>query len=327
MKRVLIVDYELLFLSSLAEGLRPYAADGREAAKLLEQVDFDLLVTDLRMPGMDGFALIAHAARVFPGLPIVVVTAFGSAETERRLAGLTCGYIEKPIEFAHLVQTIRRVLAEATTGSFRGITLPGFLQLIEVERKTCSVWVEARGKVGVLHCAAGQLVGAEAGELRGEEAAWEVLAWEDVQIEVSRLQQGVKGTPIPLTAVLLEAARRKDEGRRGPALPLEGLLGLEGVRSAALLDPSGGQVLAATGSSSQTLAGLAPVAALAWQMAAGLAGEEVEEIALWGPGLALLFRPLRTPPGLLGLLLEGPGPLALVRLQLEAMLRRWPPRG
>ncbi|MCX7802730.1 MAG: response regulator, partial [Meiothermus ruber] len=157
---MLIVDDEPLFLRSLAEGLQPYckefqvltATDGSEAVRILEKENVDLLISDLRMPGTDGLALVAYAASAFPSMPIVVMTAYGSEAMGRSLQGLVHTYLEKPFRLPQLLETIRRALSAGEMSRAYAPTLSRVLQLIELERKVCDVWVTAEGKMGVLHC-------------------------------------------------------------------------------------------------------------------------------------------------------------------------------
>lgn len=327
MKRVLIVDDEPLFLRSLTEGLQPYceefqvltAAEGSQAVRILEKENVDLLISDLRMPGTDGLALVAYAASAFPSMPIVVMTAYGSEAMGRSLQGLVHTYLEKPFGLPQLLETIRRALSAGEMSGAYAPTLSRFLQLIELERKVCDVWVTAEGKMGVLHCFAGALIGAATGALRGEAAALEILSWQDVHIEVRPAQPGVSGRPIPISKLLSEAARHKEKAQ-SPEFPLEASLQIEGVQAACLLTLKG-ELLAGRGASTEIVAGFGPSLALACQMAQRLSGTGVEELTLCSSGWALLVRPLRTPPALLGLLLDGPERLALARLQLGGILR------
>ncbi len=85
--RVLVVDDQASMAETLADGLGDlgYAAvaisSGEAAAKLLGAEPFDALVTDLRMPGTDGLALLAVARKVTPDLPVIVMTAFSAVDT------------------------------------------------------------------------------------------------------------------------------------------------------------------------------------------------------------------------------------------------------
>ena len=85
--RVLVVDDEREMAEMLADGLcdRGYeataAASSEEALARLGEDAFDALVTDLRMPHVDGLALLAEARRATPDLPVIVMTAYGAIDS------------------------------------------------------------------------------------------------------------------------------------------------------------------------------------------------------------------------------------------------------
>ncbi|HSY25606.1 MAG TPA: response regulator, partial [Polyangiaceae bacterium] len=84
--RVLIVDDDKALGESLADELTTdgfdttHVSSSREAAHLLEQ-DFDILVTDLRMPVVDGLGLLALSRKIAPARPVIVMTAFSAVDT------------------------------------------------------------------------------------------------------------------------------------------------------------------------------------------------------------------------------------------------------
>ena len=115
MKYVLVVDDERIFQLSLLDGLRTFERDfrvltaenGKEAKEILKVFPVDLVVTDLKMPETDGFALLSHMKKSHPRTPIIVMTAFGNAELEKWLHSLgVYAYFEKPFEFYDLTKTI-----------------------------------------------------------------------------------------------------------------------------------------------------------------------------------------------------------------------------
>ena len=56
------------------------ASDGKAALKLLQETHFDLVLTDLRMPGIDGMALLQKAKEINPILPVMMITAYGTVD-------------------------------------------------------------------------------------------------------------------------------------------------------------------------------------------------------------------------------------------------------
>jgi CheY-like chemotaxis protein len=225
MKNVLIIDDEATFRESLAEALADYAkefrtlvaSDGREALAILGRTPVDVLVTDLRMPNTDGFAVLAHVARENPDLPIIVMTAYGTSEVRERLSSfgiLAC--LDKPIDFGELVDQVGRGLRLGGEGRIRGIRLPAFLQLLELERKTCTLRVVADDRVGHLYFRDGILIDADTGTAEGEAAAYDIATWATSEIEIDavcpRTERRVKRS---LNAILMDAFRILDEVNNG----------------------------------------------------------------------------------------------------------------
>jgi len=228
MKCILLVDDERTFLLSLKDGLIAsgsgfnvvLAGNGREAVQILKTQPIDLLVTDLKMPEVDGFQLLAFVSRHFPHLPVIVMTAFGTPEIEERLARMNAlHYLEKPLDFDALAQTIDSALATGSRSYIRGITLATFLQLIHLEQKTCSLKIRSGEKTGHLFLRQGELLDAVTDELQGNAAALDIIAWDDAEIEMDNICRRVaKEIDLPLELLLMEAFRIKDEANR-PVMP------------------------------------------------------------------------------------------------------------
>lgn len=94
------------------------AENGKVAVALLQNRRFDLVMTDIRMPEMDGLTLLRHIRRNTPGLPVIIVTGYREPETV--IEALRCGacdYITKPYNAEEITNSIQRVsrLSEAVT--------------------------------------------------------------------------------------------------------------------------------------------------------------------------------------------------------------------
>lgn len=115
--RVLVLDSDGSSREFLAGALRSAgylvdtAPDGLVAADRLKGAAYDLVVTELRVPGLDAFALIREARRAAPAIRIVVVTAYSSetAAIEALNIGVA-GYLVKPCRSTEIVATAARVL-------------------------------------------------------------------------------------------------------------------------------------------------------------------------------------------------------------------------
>ncbi|HKU38543.1 MAG TPA: sigma-54 dependent transcriptional regulator [Polyangiales bacterium] len=115
--RILVVDDEANARGALAELLREEgyqvetAADGFKALPKLEEFAPDLLLTDLKMPGMDGIALMRKARQMDPDIVAVVMTAFGAVDTAvSAMRQGAADYLTKPINLDELTISIERAL-------------------------------------------------------------------------------------------------------------------------------------------------------------------------------------------------------------------------
>ena len=116
-RKILIVDDEADMLESCARIIRRggysciTTSNSREALALFEREHPDLLITDLRMPGLDGLELLRQAKRIDPRIPVVVFTAYVSQASAREAleAGAT-SYLAKPFTADQLKQTVDRAL-------------------------------------------------------------------------------------------------------------------------------------------------------------------------------------------------------------------------
>jgi len=114
---IIVADDESLARQSVAELLREEgyhvyeAADGQAALQLLEEVDVDLILSDLRMPGVDGLALLQKVRELYPQTMVVLMTAYASVETVVEALRLGAqDYLLKPLLFDDLLHKVRRLL-------------------------------------------------------------------------------------------------------------------------------------------------------------------------------------------------------------------------
>lgn len=116
---VLLADDEDTLRLNLAEVLGDEGfdviacADGSEALAALKSQSVDVLVTDLRMPGLSGMELIGHARKLAPEVSVIVITAFGEVDTavEAMKQGAR-DYICKPLHFEELIFKLKQLVAQ-----------------------------------------------------------------------------------------------------------------------------------------------------------------------------------------------------------------------
>ena len=105
MRRILIVDDEENVALTLQNMLRKLprcdivvATGGEQALQLFEQQPFDLLITDYKMPGMDGITLAARVRQLYPRTAIIMITAYGSDELRGQAARISIqSVLDKPV--------------------------------------------------------------------------------------------------------------------------------------------------------------------------------------------------------------------------------------
>jgi len=117
MAKILIVDDDpdiLIVIQRLLEtdGHEAVTADsGMKALKLIELDEYDLVISDLRMPSMDGIALLRELKALRPSLPVILVTAYASVETAAESVRLGASdYLFKPFKVKDLLSAVARAL-------------------------------------------------------------------------------------------------------------------------------------------------------------------------------------------------------------------------
>jgi CheY-like chemotaxis protein len=234
-RRVLLVDDEETLVWSLARQMqreRPDLSfeglsDPEQALRRLTEAPPDVLVTDVRMPGMSGLELLLAARRVIPDLPVVVVTAYGNADVRAHVQGTpSVQYLEKPFAFSALLAAIEHALAQPTgfSGAISLPMLPDLIQLYALAQTTGTLRITRGAEQGVLWFEHGAITHAECGPLAGPEAVYALLRWEgggfSVETEAVAPRQTISAS---WQELLIEGCRRLDEAAPVPAPAGEGL--------------------------------------------------------------------------------------------------------
>ncbi len=223
MPTVLIVDDDLGLQRLLGISLQKYKNDfrtilannGEEAIKVLAQHDIALLVTDLKIPKVDGHDLLAYVSEQRPEIPCILMTAHSTAEIEANSVALGFRFLNKPFTINTFVDVVLHALKPARLdGTLRGISVANFLQMIALEQKTCIIEVTSPwGNTGVLYLENGELWDAVYRNLDGEAAAFELIAMGDACMSFGELPEKAVARRIKknVMAIIMEALQRKDE--------------------------------------------------------------------------------------------------------------------
>ncbi len=139
-KRILIVDDEPTLVFFLKQGLQESeivchvdgASSGEEALTKLTYNNYDLLITDLKMPGISGFTLVEVARSLHPDISVIVMTAFGSQEVQNEAAQLKVnGYLTKPFPTAKLKDIATEILVAEDKNSQNLVTEQNFSSALQ----------------------------------------------------------------------------------------------------------------------------------------------------------------------------------------------------
>ena len=117
MQKILVVDDEKHIRDSCIKLLQRKrfeaegAADGVEALDKIGKQSFDLVLLDVRMPGMDGIEVLRRAKAIVPDLVVLILTGHGTLDTAGEAMTLgAAGFIRKPISIENLAETIDTTL-------------------------------------------------------------------------------------------------------------------------------------------------------------------------------------------------------------------------
>ena len=117
--RVLVVDDEASIRDLLGKTLAladydvDLAPDGQVALERMRLFSYDLLITDLKMPGIDGLAVIREARRLQDKLPVIILTGFSTESSAIEAANLgVSGYLTKPFKVPKMLSVAARALGE-----------------------------------------------------------------------------------------------------------------------------------------------------------------------------------------------------------------------
>ncbi len=163
MNRVLVVDDEPGMRAALeAHFLRrnwrvDTASNANEALEKFRRVLHPLVVTDIRMPGTDGFGVMREARALAPHTAVILLTAFANVpDAVTAMKGGACDYLVKPVSFEQLEQAAERILAQARTQAEATAELighsPGWLRALDRARQAAAsgadVLIEAESGTG-----------------------------------------------------------------------------------------------------------------------------------------------------------------------------------
>ncbi len=222
-KKVLVVDDEEDLTWSISKHLVKdkdmyeviCVNNGQEALNLLSQIPIDLVVSDIKMPGISGLDLLVKIKETYQSTKVIIMTAFGSADVQKEATARgSLYYIEKPFEIEELRNLIQNALTEKKgfDGKVTDFQLSDLIQMNVLGRMVTALVVTKDEEKGIVYFNEGNVVHAECGNLTGDDAFYRIVSWETGKFEFRKDERPDKETITQgWQSLLLEAMRRKDE--------------------------------------------------------------------------------------------------------------------
>lgn len=117
--KVLVIDDEDIVRTSCSRALTPegyevkMARNGFDGLKMIEEEEFDLVLTDLKMPDMDGIEVLGKIKEEWPGIEVIIITGYQTVDTAVKAIKLGAfDYIEKPFTPDALVSAVRNAFGQ-----------------------------------------------------------------------------------------------------------------------------------------------------------------------------------------------------------------------
>lgn len=220
MRNILIVDHDPFTLHIFSGLLKSHshfiqvfpAADIPAALEILDKQMIHILITGMHLQETDAFKL-ALLVSDDPGIRAILVTDNATDELRNKIKAMpSVIHFDQILDLSMLTKRIFTELQIDFGGQIRGLALSFLLQVLELERRSCTLLVTAKSKSGTLYLVDGKPVAARVKKLTGKPAALKILNWQNVRIDVDYKPRELE-TEIdtPLMTLLLESGRVMDE--------------------------------------------------------------------------------------------------------------------
>ncbi len=192
------------------------AANVSEAFDITKKMKADIIIAGRQLAAQE-VDILDRYLRDKPDIKLILMV-----ERKSKLSKILKAYeykiqFEMPADPSLLLETLQEEFESNCGGQLRGIGLTSFLQMIELEDKSCVIKAMGSGKVGYLYCQKGALIDAEIDDLKGKEAAFTILEMENPLIDIDyNVPEKERVIAEPLMSLLLESGRKKDEKGLSP---------------------------------------------------------------------------------------------------------------
>ena len=221
MKNILIVETDPVFRETLVGLLKNQsgflnvfsAKDLDESLAVIDQLKIHMVIIGPQTPEMEAFKLASHLVQSYPDKRVLVLGNDPSPMFKISFNALPKLVLFEKISDIGLLT--RRIFAELKIchgGRLHGISLPSFLQMMVLEKRSGCLQVSTKKKTGLLFLLKGELISANFGGKNGSAAALDILSWKNVSIEIDYTSPGVaRDIHVSIMTLLMESLRLEDE--------------------------------------------------------------------------------------------------------------------
>ena len=213
--------YQQMLLQLPSEPEVHIATSGASAMTMLDAEPFNILVSDLKMPRMDGLQVLAIVRRKYPQLRTVVMTSVTDEQMRARAYAMGIDlYLEKPgseKELSFFMDCVESLLDKEQAGGFRGVQSKSLVDLIQLEclSGSSAILKITNGKLeGRIWIQNGELIDAATQDAEGEEAFRRILSWRTGNFEIMSIDaERPRRIHTSYQGLLLDTAQAIDEAQ------------------------------------------------------------------------------------------------------------------
>lgn len=199
------------------------ANDPREISEWIDAEKPAALITDVRMPHLSGLELVIKLHKKWGPVPVVVITAFPTAQVDQGANDGVFAYLPKPFSFQSLRETLMRVTQQTASSAFSGAIAVSMLgevvQLYGLANRSGVLRVLSGALLGDIAFEGGNVVDARVGKTRGVSAFNEILSWNSGGFSWRPGGRHEVTIRTSLSELLMEAYRLRDEREHGMKKP------------------------------------------------------------------------------------------------------------
>lgn len=228
-KRLLLVDDEKVFLKSLKEGLEPlshifetdicHSVD--DAIKKVQLKRYDLIVTDIRMPGQSGIDFMLYLNKIRFNGRLMVMSAYNTQDSINQIHSYgVLDVISKPFNFSWFKDKIMEVFSQDDQEkeklvTFESIDILSVMQIINLEARTSALEIGMPEGNGIIYFEDGELIHAQYGDLEGGPAVIEIMTNNNGNISIKHVRDKVHPTiHTPFHEYIIHVVKTIDEQKR-----------------------------------------------------------------------------------------------------------------